>query len=280
MTPLSPKLLAQIRNVAQTLPPAMLVTVIENLTSIDMRDMGIQGYGVSQQLCQALPKTQWRQDVLDLLSLWQADYPASDMFALTAALAVAAHCEAESRRELSMELVWTGPNPQSTPLRRTDQALLQLIRSAKEKLLIVSFAVYKVPEIADALDNALNRGVSLQIVAETPDESEGKIAYGLVATFGPDILDRAQVLVWPIAQRPKNSSGKHGSLHAKCAVADGEWVFLSSANLTHYALTLNLEVGTLIHNRGLADEILYQFQTLVESEILYPIQPSIDGVAE
>ncbi|MBE9113290.1 hypothetical protein IQ273_28340 [Nodosilinea sp. LEGE 07298] len=269
MTPLSPQLLAQIRNVAQTLPPAMLVTVIENLTSIDM---GIQGYGVSQQLCQALPNTQWRQDVLDLLSLWQVEYPASGLFALTTALAAAAHCEAESRRELSLELVWTGPNPQFTPLRRTDQALLQLIRSAQEKLLIVSFAVYKVPEIADALDDALNRGVSLQIIAEAPDESEGKIAYGLVATFGPDILDRAQVLVWPIAQRPKDSSGRHGSLHAKCAVADGRWVFLSSANLTHYALTLNLEMGALIHNRALAAEILCQFQTLAEVGILCPLQ--------
>ncbi len=269
MTPLSPKLLAQIRNVAQTLPPAMLVTVIENLTSIDM---GVQGYGVSQKLCQVLPKTQWRQEVLDLLSLWQAEYPASDMFALTAALAAAAHCETESRRELSMELVWTGPNPQSTPLRQTDQALLQLIRSAQEKLLIVSFAVYKVPEIADALDNALNRGVSLQIVAETPEESEGKVAYGLVATFGSDILDRAQVLVWPIEQRPKDSFGRHGSLHAKCAVADREWVFISSANLTHYALMLNLEVGTLIHNRVLAEEMLCQFDSLVQSGSLCLVQ--------
>jgi phosphatidylserine/phosphatidylglycerophosphate/cardiolipin synthase-like enzyme len=173
---------------------------------------------------------------------------------------------------LSLELVWTGPNPQSTPLRRTDQALLQLIHSAKEKLLIVSFAVYKVPEIANALDNALNRGVSLQIVAEAPKESEGKIAYSLVATFGPDILDRAQVLVWPIEQRPKDSFGRYGSLHAKCAVADGRWVFLSSANLTHYALTLNMEMGTLIHNQRMANEILCQFQTLVESEVLRPIE--------
>lgn len=243
----------------------MLVTVIENLTSIDM---GIQGYGVSQQLCQALPNTQWRQDVLDLLSLWQAEYPAAGLFALTTALAAAAHCEAESRRELSLELVWTGPNPQSTPLRRTDQALLQLIRSAKEHLLIVSFAVYKVPEIADALIKALNRGVSLQIVAETPGNSEGKISYGLTTTFGSDILSRAQVLVWPIEQRPKDSEGRHGSLHAKCAVADKEWVFISSANLTHYALMLNLEMGALIYNRVLADEILCQFQTLIESGLL------------
>jgi phosphatidylserine/phosphatidylglycerophosphate/cardiolipin synthase-like enzyme len=262
---LSPQLLTQIRKVAQELPPAMLSTLIEDLTGTDM---GTNGNGLSKQLCQKLPNTHWRQGVVDLFVLWQADYQSSDSFALAAALSAAAHCEIESRRELSLELVWTGPNPQETPLRRTDQALLQLIRSAKEHLLIVSFAVYKVPEIADALIKALNRGVSLQIVAETPGDSEAKIAYGLTTTFGPDILSRAQILVWPMEQRPKDSEGKHGSLHAKCAVADKEWVFISSANLTHYALMLNLEMGALIYNRVLADEILCQFHTLIESGLL------------
>lgn len=260
MKQLSPQLLTQIRKVAQELPPAMLKTLIEDLTGTDM---GTNGNGLSKQLCQKLPNTHWRQGVIDLLSIWQAD-----SFSLAAALSAAAHCETESRRELSLELVWTGPNPQESPLRRTDQALLQLIRSAKEHLLIVSFAVYKVPEIADALVKALNRGVSLQIVAETPEDSAGKISYGLMTTFGSDILSRAQILVWPIEQRPKDSEGRHGSLHAKCAVADKEWVFISSANLTHYALMLNLEMGALIYNRVLADEILCQFHTLIESGLL------------
>jgi phosphatidylserine/phosphatidylglycerophosphate/cardiolipin synthase-like enzyme len=78
--------------------------------------------------------------------------------------------------------------------------------------------------------------------------------------------------VWPIEQRPKDRDGKHGSLHAKCAVADRKWVFISSANLTHYALMLNLEMGTLIHNRMLADEILSQFHTLIESGLLCLVQ--------
>ena len=266
MKPLSPQLLAQIRKVAQELPPAMLNTLIKDLTS---KDIGFSGTALGKQLCQKLPNTHWRQGVIDLLALWHTDYPSSEPFALAAALSAAAHCETESRQELSLELVWTGPNPQESPLRRTDQALLQLIRSAKEHLLIVSFAVYKVPEIADALVKALNRGVSLQIVAEAPDESEGKISYGLTSTFGSDILNRAQVLVWPIEQRPKDSDGRHGSLHAKCAVADREWVFISSANLTHYALMLNLEMGTLVHSQVLADEILGQFHTLIESGFLY-----------
>jgi len=32
----------------------------------------------------------------------------------------------------------------------------------------------------------------------------------------------------------------------KCAVADGEWLFLSSANLTQQAFTINMELGMLV----------------------------------
>lgn len=44
--------------------------------------------------------------------------------------------------------------------------------------------------------------------------------------------------VWPLDKRPKDGAGRHGSLHAKCAVADEAAAFTSSANLTKYALNL------------------------------------------
>ncbi|MFI5453846.1 MAG: phospholipase D-like domain-containing protein [Isosphaerales bacterium] len=47
-------------------------------------------------------------------------------------------------------------------------------------------------------------------------------------------------------QRARDSGGKLGSLHVKCVVADGRWLFLSSADLTDYAFTINMELGLLI----------------------------------
>lgn len=38
-------------------------------------------------------------------------------------------------------------------------------------------AVYKVPETAQALVAAMNRGVSLRILAETPQSGAGKIGF-------------------------------------------------------------------------------------------------------
>ena len=41
-------------------------------------------------------------------------------------------------------------------------------------------------------------------------------------------------------------SGKLASLHAKCAVSDGQRLLVSSANLTEFALNFNMELGLLV----------------------------------
>ena len=52
---------------------------------------------------------------------------------------------------------------------------------------------------------------------------------------------------WPQETgRARDPNGKVGILHVKCVVADGHWLFLSSANLTEYAFTINMELGVLI----------------------------------
>jgi len=38
----------------------------------------------------------------------------------------------------------------------------------------------------------------------------------------------------------------HGSLHVKCAVADASVALISSANLTDYTMSLNMELGVLV----------------------------------
>jgi len=69
----------------------------------------------------------------------EADHPVIAATALrTATCAVSVH-----RAESSTELVWTGPNPETLPLRRTDQALLEVIDAAQQTLTIVTFAAYK-----------------------------------------------------------------------------------------------------------------------------------------
>jgi phosphatidylserine/phosphatidylglycerophosphate/cardiolipin synthase-like enzyme len=72
------------------------------------------------------------------------------------------------------------------------------------------------------------------------------------------------VYYWPKQQRGQDDKGKLGILHVKCAVADGRWLFLSSANLTEYAFTINMELGVLVTGGKLPGQVQEHFEWLVE----------------
>lgn len=64
-----------------------------------------------------------------------------------------------------------------------------------------------------------------------------------------------------------------GSLHAKCAIADKKHLFISSANLTEYALTLNMEMGLLVKSEDLARQVKEHIDSLIERGILVLASP-------
>jgi phosphatidylserine/phosphatidylglycerophosphate/cardiolipin synthase-like enzyme len=82
------------------------------------------------------------------------------------------------------------------------------------------------------------------------------------------VAARSSVYLWPLDNREKDGNGKHGILHVKCAVADGRWLFLSSANLTEYAFTLNMELGLLITGGSLPGQVEAHFHRLIEAGVL------------
>jgi phosphatidylserine/phosphatidylglycerophosphate/cardiolipin synthase-like enzyme len=194
----------------------------------------------------AVPQAHYRALAQRLLKAWAKHDPALSPAAMGFALVVAARCEELNKKGQRTELVWTGPEVEAVPPRRTEQALLQVIDSAKATLTIVSFVAYKVPYVAQAIAAAARRGVAVRLILEDPDVSHGKIAFAALKAFGPDVVAKYQVYVWPLDKRPKDGHGNHGSLHAKCAIADRHCLLVSSANLTEHALTLNLELGVLI----------------------------------
>ena len=48
---------------------------------------------------------------------------------------------------------------------------------------------------------------------------------------------------------------RHGSLHVKCAVADDAAALISSANLTEYAMNLNMELGLMVKGGDLPSSL-------------------------
>lgn len=267
MSVLSQKLLQKIRRVAVEFPTPILDLVIAALSS----EKASWSASLTARLLHQLPKASLRVLLGDLIETWQFEASHLSSNAIASSLATADYCAKEAKQELSLELVWTGPNPGLTPLRRTDQVLLQLIREAKQELIIVSFAVYKIPELAKALINAIERGVTLRIVAETPRTSQGKIPFGIDSALGKEILQQAQVLVWPLDQRLTDQNGKYGSLHVKCALRDRQHLLISSANLTEYALSLNMEMGLLLHNEVMGIQVHEHIEQLINNKILVSI---------
>jgi len=54
----------------------------------------------------------------------------------------------------------------------------------------------------------------------------------------------------------------------KCSVADGEWLFLSSANLTQQAFTINMELGMLSRGGTIPRRVEQQFERLIANKQL------------
>lgn len=120
----------------------------------------------------------------------------------------------------------------------------------------------------ELLKSALQRGVRITCILESPEESDGKIAFQGFAEFNVEILRQIKVLVWDKEMHPVSSDGKTGTLHAKVAVADQSVSFISSANLTINAMTLNMELGLLLYDKTIAQEIAAHFDQLTLNGVL------------
>ena len=182
-----------------------------------------------------------------------------------AAAMVAVDCLANDSRD-SVELVWTGPTTSRLTVRRIDQVLYDLIAGARSRVLLVTFAAYRVAHLCDRLTEAVGRGVSLTLIAESEAESEGQLKGDALAAFRgvPDV--GTSIFYWPLAKRERSQRGKPGKLHVKCAIVD-DAAIISSANMTDDAFNRNMELGVLV--RGEVVRLLDQhFDELIRTGAL------------
>lgn len=93
---------------------------------------------------------------------------------------------------------------------------------------------------------AVDRGVSVRLLLESVEDSEGRLSVDQLRAIGNQLGAAAALYTWPADQRPRNSDGRYGLLHARFALADGHRLLVSSANLTEFAMTLNVEMGVLV----------------------------------
>lgn len=182
---------------------------------------------------------------------------------LASMLLAAGHVFTKAANQQSTELVWTGPTTPFVSARRTEQALLQVINAAEQTLFITSFVAYDVSTIVKALNAANDRGVIISMLLESSQDHGGSITIDAVGKMRA-LVPSARVYVW----RDKDAPFSDGRVHAKLAVADYSVCFISSANLTGFAMQRNMEAGVLIsggHIPRLLGDHLY---ALVDTKVV------------
>lgn len=241
---------------ARTLPPG----AVRQITGA-IRRGGLDDGSVVEAA--ATPETR------GLLQQMLCDWKACDECSPTevaSALEVANLAVVGERAEHCLEVVWTGPRSDVVPVRRIDQVLYQIIEASRNRLLIVSYAVYGVPLVLKAVNDAAARGVRVDLVLEFEGHG-GEQDWDPLRALGA--LDaRVRVFEWPLEQRPVLAAGRRGMIHAKCAVADSRSAIVSSANLTEYALDANMELGMLVEGVAVAADIDNHFRGLMDSGVL------------
>lgn len=236
------KLLRRITALAHGVPAETVRSVCDALETLPP-DATPEAIGT---VISAVPNVAARRELWRVVEAWRAVPSPIALQALSWALRAAATTDDWWREAQALDLVWTGPNAATDTLRKTEQALLEVVDGAEARLWLVSFAGYKVPNVKRALEIAAERGVDVRLILETEQASGGKLTFDALKGIGAKLAEIATVYYWPLEQRLKSAEGYHGKLHVKCALADEQLLFVSSANLTEHAMNLNMELGVLV----------------------------------
>jgi len=202
-----------------------------------------------------------RQRLGLLLGAWQAaPIPAGELAGMLLGASAAYH-HAKASQEI--ELVWTGPSSHLIATRKTEQALLEVIGAAHDRLFITSFVAYDVASVMNALQRAIDRGVKVAMLLEASDKHGGGVSIDAFARMRAAL---PQIVLFSWIDKTGEFSG--GRVHAKVAVADEGLCFISSANLTGHALEKNMEVGVLVRGGAIPRDLHRHLEALQTTNVI------------
>jgi phosphatidylserine/phosphatidylglycerophosphate/cardiolipin synthase-like enzyme len=207
-----------------------------------------------------------------LASAWESATEIDGLGVATALQAAQAAAELERLAE-KVEMVWTGPKSPQVAVAMNAEALNEVVDAARSELLVVSYATYQVPQLLVKMSSAVQRGVSVNLVLEFHgDHVDQPQAWNPLIGLGGELPEGVRVYQWPVELRDKTPWGKVGYLHVKCAVADGRHAFVSSANLTVYAMEMNMELGVVVRGGEVPGRIAQHFRALIADGVLQAVE--------
>ena len=272
-TPSSPGgLAAVIASLTEQLPPGHVAAWAQVLRSVPVDTVSSHGKQVEAWLIDARPGFALAGAAGRLVAAWRAAEPAPSGDAVALALEAAALVQSSALAQRS-EVVVSGPASPSVPVRLTSSVISGIVRGCRESVLIVSFAAFGVADVVTELQRAAERGVQIDLVLESAEDDGGTLhgPAGASAAFQA-LRWNAAFWTWPAKRRPV-VGGSRAALHAKLVAGDERVALLGSANLTDKALSRNLELGILIHERDAVRRIVRHFHTLMKPGT-GPLQPA------
>lgn len=117
-----------------------------------------------------------------------------------------------------------------------------MIDSARNELLLTAYILSDF-ELIERIHDALARGVRVRIIMNSPKDQQFR-----------DALERLRAFE---SQYPhmKISGFNEAVMHAKVLVVDRKSALVSSANLTVSGMTRNYEMGFLVHDEDIAQQV-------------------------
>ncbi len=176
------------------------------------------------------------------------------------------------------DLVWSGPEVPGLHARDTRRVFEELLGSAERSVWASTYAFFDGPRAFQVLAQRMDAKPSVRVTLLLNIQrkrGDTTAADHLVRKFA----DRFWSTDWPGTSRPGvfydpralEPDGPAGVLHAKAVVIDEEVVFVTSANLTEAALDRNIELGLLVRDSALAQNVSTHFRTLMERGLLLPL---------
>lgn len=177
--------------------------------------------------------------------------------ALATLRALAAQRDALDAHALELELVATMPGFRSAVAQATGPVLLSLVQAAQRQVIVVGYQLTN-KAFEQELHVACDRGVEIVMIT---DRASG---------HGPRILSE-----WPlhlslprVYQERVSDIHYMAKMHGKALLADGQRLFISSANFTWLAVHANIELGVVLSGpkveaaRDLFEELFHESRLL------------------
>ncbi|WP_328440604.1 DISARM system phospholipase D-like protein DrmC [Streptomyces sp. NBC_00444] len=171
------------------------------------------------------------------------------------------------RDEIDVNTVWSGPRTQNVPVRAMAQALVEVVREAREECIAMTYSSRAYSRLTQALADAVARGVRVDVVVETLAGAAGLLG-------GPEPADAFRAVPgvrlwhWPVERRAEPGARQH----AKLAIADRRVLLLGSANLTASAVRRNMEAAVRIRGGTAPQRAAEHIRELQRQGVLAPLE--------